>query len=784
MSVLTKKVLKDITRRKLRSFLTVLGIAIGIMSLSTVNLASNQILTAYHFATDTSVQPDIEFLTTPVSPDFTHYLTSNPEVRTVQAERSFVTHWQNGAGAPLTIAIQGLQDLQHRQINKFELVQGKYPAPGQILLEYSDRSLTGVNVGDKISIAFKNSEQNLTVSGFASTRGQPSAAVTQRAVGYMPLPDLEKLTGQPGVNDFFIQVYHYNQRNKTAQQLGQVFDQQKVPLLYSAVGHSNGVQVTAGVFFTTLQVLTAIAMLLSIFLLIITINTQIFEQISVIGTMKAIGATRGKIIRHYLLLVFIYAVVGTLIGLAVGLGTGILLANYLGNLLNLVMGAPVLTPQQLLESACIGIVLPMVAALLPAYVGTKITVKEALSNYGLEGNIRQRSGWLRPVAALYGFLPQVVQLGIRNVFRKRVRALLTVGALAIAGVSFLAVQTTSYDLNTFVNQQFTTTYHFDMIVSVPSPISSQQFSATLGQVPGIVKTEPLNWSYVNTSWGRALLTGVDPDSQLYQKQVVAGSWFSTSSHQNDVLISQDAANKSHLQVGNTITFDDSVHTATWHIIGITNDNTNVGLSNFGVIVAPIVQTNQFVHFPAHFSRIMMIEGKDHTPAGVNALAKNVDHQMSLHGYTPQVTTAEQELASSQAQFQLLEVVLLIVAFIIAITGVITLFNTLTMSVLERRREVGILRSMGAGRKNISLVFWTEGLTTSLFSWVIAVVLGIPAAYGFVLLLNRFLLPLSFSLNLFYLFLMLIFILFAATISSIAPALMAVRMRLIQILRYE
>jgi putative ABC transport system permease protein len=107
-----------------------------------------------------------------------------------------------------------------------------------------------------------------------------------------------------------------------------------------------------------------------------------------------------------------------------------------------------------------------------------------------------------------------------------------------------------------------------------------------------------------------------------------------------------------------------------------------------------------------------------------------------------------------------------------------------MSVLERRREIGILRSMGARNWQVAQVFLTEGLSLGAVSWLIAVVVGIPAAYGFVYLLGKVLATLPFALDPLSLVWMLVFILVLATVASIGPVVGAARLSIAETLKYE
>src|SRR5262249_19602823 len=146
----------------------------------------------------------------------------------------------------------------------------------------------------------------------------------QRTFAYMNESDLEQVFATPGVKTFLFQLQNYNQRDTTARQLEQVFTQQHVLVLSSDVGHNSNNATLVDGLFATMRVLSIIALLLSVFLLLGTVTALVTEQLSIIGTMKTIGARSGQVIRHYLSLVLIYGIIGTCIGLVLGVVGGYL----------------------------------------------------------------------------------------------------------------------------------------------------------------------------------------------------------------------------------------------------------------------------------------------------------------------------------------------------------------------------------------------------------------------------------------------------------------------------
>lgn len=784
MPALRKKVLRDITRRKARTLLTVIGIAIGIIGLSAINIASSQFESSLAYSSNVTAQADMQIYTNPTSPHLAATIQQQPNVLSVQAQGSIVTSWAIGQQHEV-IQIMGILDFAHMSIGRFKLVEGHLPGPGQIILDSSDRSLANIHIGSPVSIQVGTTYHSLTVSGFEITQGLPQVALAGRAFGYMGEPAFETFFHIPGVTNFAVRVKNYDQRYQTLTQISQALNQQHTPILGSNVGRDDSVSQIANGLFGIMDVLSVVAILISVILLLGTVMALITEQVQAIGTMKAVGGSRGKIMRHYLALVSVYATIGTVVGIVVGIAGGYLLAQYLGGLVSLDIGPLQVEAWQVLEAILVGIGTPFLAALIPVYLGTRITVKQALSGYGLENTAnRGDRGWGRIARALLGWLPQTFQFGARGVFRKRLRTILALSILAVSGAAFLAVQTANYSFNTFLNQVYQV-YHFDTMVTLVDDIPFSRFQQVLSTVPGVGRIESFGQDKATTNWGDAALTGVQIDTQIYQKNISAGRWF-TSDDKNAVIISQDAADKSGLKVGQMITFTIGLHTVHWHIIGIVRDFSAIGPGSFGVLLAPLPQINALSNMPGDYSQKVMIQSSIHNPtqAQVNDLARRVDIAMSNAGILATITTPQDEIAQNQSKYQTIYTLLDLVAIVIALVGLVGLANALVMSVLERRREIGILRSMGARGRKVAQVFWSEGLTLGGLAWILALILGFPASWGLLQIQAQLLAPVPFAFNPINLIWMLVAIFILTSLACIGPVFAASRVKIAQTLRYE
>ncbi len=778
LSPLARKSLADITRRKGRTLLVVLGILVGVGGLTAINVSADTLYAAFAYSAGETPTPDVALGVTHVDASILPLVEATTNVKTVQLTDYYSTRWKIAATpGHVNIGIVGYRDFAHIALFPIQITSGRAPGPGEVVMETSDRVLQGFTLGDTMTIDTPNGPTPLTIVGTARALGHTSAAFSSNARAFMSSDALGAVSGGDSTTEIQAQVADKSQEQGTLLALKALLAAHHIAVKYAYTldgywdpGPINGL-------FTILRVLSAIALLLTSFLIINTVTTLVAEQTKIIGTMKAVGATGGTVMRGYLTSVGIYGLLGTALGLALGVYGGYQLTLFLATFITLDLGPFTLSPWIVGMALLVGIGVPFAAALMPLWSGTRITVREAMAAYGVStGTSRAHVGLARRLP----WVPQTIWLGLRGLFRRRGRAILTLLALTLSSTAFLSIQTTTYSVDTFITQLFGQ-YDYDAFVGTKA-LPYTQIRATLLAVPNVAQVERFEQNEVKTPWGQILLTGVEQDAQLYHHSVLAGRWFAPG-EQDVIVISDTLAAATGTQVGQTLTFSDSTSTATWSIVGEVHD-LNGGLGLKGVALTSIDNLHAFEQVDPTLAGSFILRAADRSPAAVNAMADTLDETLSRQGLTPYVSTAQQQIHRNQNQFQILYELLYAVAAIVALVGILGLFNTLTTSVLERRREIGILRSMGATGWRVASVFWTEGMALAGIAWLLAVAIGVPAADGFVTLISQVLLPIPFAFSPLTLVVTLVFILLSATLASLIPAISAARVRTADILRYE
>ena len=785
---LLRKAFADVTRRKTRTLGVILGIVIGVFGLTAITMFQDTYFAALAYTNAEVKQADITFDVQAIDPTLAPHLLAVPNVHTVTFQTIAQTSWHiHRAPGSIFLTIVGLPDPAHIDINAFQLLSGRTPGPGEIVLESGDRGIQPFAIGDAITVDTPQGNAQLRVVGIARTRGAGDPASKGSALGYMSQQGLAELLNIREPNTIQIRVHTTAQAQITQARLRAVLQANHIAIIDSTL-HTDSVSsnhILANLF-ALLRLLSIVAIVVSCFLVINTITTLLAEQISIIGTMKAIGGTQQAIFLSYLLSVGLYTIMGTLLGLLCGIVGGYALAGKLADIHNLDLGAFTLPPDVLALGLAAGLLTPVLAALLPLWSGTRITVREAISAYSVSSVEAPRLPRLRQsVGERLTWIPQTTWLGLRAVFRKRGRAILTILALTLSGTTFLAIANATYAIDTQVAKRYED-YHFDVKINKVSgtPEDEAHFQNWMLTIPNVRHIERSGTVQITTQWGNVDLAGVDEETKTYHPALVAGRWFLPQERQV-LLVSNDFANQAGLNVGEAITFSEQEHAATWEIIGIIHDP-NVSLGSSGSAITTSENLNALIGLPQETGMQWYLQASDSSPAAVDALARRLNTTLNRGGGPMQfvVTPLQQIIQSSQNEFRDLYTMFYVIALVVALVGALSLYTTLTSSVLERRREIGIWRAMGASGRQIADVFWVEGLALGMLAWGAGLLCSIPLAYGFLQLLGLLLIRAPFNFDPWLFATMLIAILAIALLASLSPMVRAARMRIVDLLHYE
>ena len=424
-------------------------------------------------------------------------------------------------------------------------------------------------------------------------------------------------------------------------------------------------------------------------------------------------------------------------------------------------------------------------------------MREALAAYGVSSvSVNSGNRLMAHLSQRLTWVSQTVRLGLRGVFRKRWRAALTLLTLTLAGASFLVVQTASASVAAAVSS-VNANIAADIDVGADQPLSLAQLRSLLSTESNVERVERYGPSQkATTSWGQIQLMAFDPDTQIYRDHLTSGRWLANGDT-DTALLSDEALARTGLHIGDTLTVSDQGNQITLRIIG-TLKQSIWDLGCIGALITSVAAYNQLHGVPAgprgDASSDFLIQARDRSPGTVDQLTDDLDGLLNqgqtqnctqvCGGGGAAVTPISAETKRQQQNWFVLYALLYAVALIVGAVGVLGLANALTASVLERQREIGMLRAMGASGWRVGQVFWSEGLALGGIAWLGGGVIGMPLAYLFVRAFGQLVMPVDFVIDPAAFLVMLVAVVIIASLATITPAWRASQIRVADMLRYE
>jgi putative ABC transport system permease protein len=444
--------------------------------------------------------------------------------------------------------------------------------------------------------------------------------------------------------------------------------------------------------------------------------------------MKAIGARSGQIMGLYFGMALVYGLLALLIGLPLGMAGALALARFAAGFLNFDVSGPGFAPQVLALQVAVALLMPLLASAYPIYSGARITVREAMASYGL-GKGRFGRGpvdhLLLAVQRLLPFVRRPLVISLRNTFRRKGRLALTMVTLTLAGAIFVGVFSVRASL--FNTLALANRYdNYDVAIELGRAYRSQQIEAEALQAPGVVAVETwgsggaLRQRPDGSQSDRIRVRAPEAETQMIQPRLLAGRWLLPDDQNAVVLNSSVLDDEPDLAVGGTVTLRLNDKDSDWTVVG--------------VVQSILTQPTIYVNYPyfaqqtgtagrANFARVAT---ELHTPAAQAAGAEALEARLEQIGFQGVRTeTKFQRQESVRLQFDILITFLLVMALLIAAVGGMGLMGTMSINVLERTREIGVMRAIGAATGSIMQIVIVEGVLIGLISWVQGVLLAWP-----------------------------------------------------------
>ncbi|HET9740395.1 MAG TPA: FtsX-like permease family protein [Solirubrobacteraceae bacterium] len=783
-SAILRKSLTDLTRRRARASFTVLTLALAVASVGIFavpglmqqsmdrEIAANK-LADLTLQTEPLVLSDAQL----------ERLGALPNVEAVGAKSLFSTRIYVGARRQRAM-IMGVPDFDRQDVDVVTRISGSPPAAGTVLTDNQNASKGKFSGTTVRVIAADGTVRPLPVRGEGRNLYGGSLAATEDFATFYTSPEtVAGLSGTRGYTWFGLRLRDPSQAaaDRTVEAVRQAlrgvegFDGfSELPALRKA-GEYPGKEVFEQIA-SVMSAVTLLALLSALVLLSNTMTTLIGEQTPEIAAMKAIGASRRQVARIYRRTALLLGVLGAAVGVVLGVVLANVIVDYFGSTFFGIETGVHVDPSVLVASAVVGLVGPPLAAAPAIRRASRLPLREALQASGSAvGGQGRLDALLRRVRA-----PRSAQIGLRGVGRRKRRTLATAMQVGLAVATLLAL----LSLGTSVGN-LTRDYYDDTDLDVwagtfaSRPLTDEARRA-LASTPGVEDVQPLLVNQAKVAGKDAGLWGM-VERPWMRLRVTEGRWYTAAeaTRGTDVaVVGTGLAAATGAEVGDTITAQTAAGRARLRIVGMLWEP-----GQPGQLYMPLATLQRVLDAPDEVNTYW-IRSESANHAFIDRLTTRLEDTLGAHG-TPITTMAwYDQKADNVAQNAGITRSITVLGLVIVAISLVGLVNAITMGVLERTREIGMLRCVGARARDIRRIFGTEGLVIAVAGWLIGLAVGYALAHGMLALTESAAkLDLTFTFPVANVAITLVGTVVLAVLVLLAPVRRAVRFKPGEALRY-
>jgi putative ABC transport system permease protein len=736
MNIRFLKVIRDLTSDYSKNFMLVLAIAIGVFGIGSI-LGAYSVLTREMSSNYLGTNPasaTIE-IDSSISKELLDSVKIFPGIKDAERHATISARMKVGdKWYPMLLFV--IDDFNTKQINKIYYDGGeRSPVDGTMVVERTALVVMQAESGDSIIVKTPNGKPlPLKIVGTVHDPGLAPAWQEQGGYGYISSATL-KLLGESGdfdqlrilvKNDPFSRSAIVDRAEKLATWLerrGYEIHEIQVP---SPGKHPHQSQMTAVLSIFT--IFSYLILLLGSILVATSMATLMVKQVRQIGVMKTIGANSGQIRSMYLLMMLILCVVALILSIPLSRIAASAFYNQVAVLLNLELTDQSIPHWVPLLQIASGIVIPFIAAAFPVIRGSRVSVRAALDNYGI--NLRQGRQLGVSFLSRVSWVSETFKLSVRNVFRQRSRLAMTLGLLAAGGAMFMTALNVSEAWKENLGRIYIQRL-YDLEVRLNDRVESASILAKINAMSGVKTAEA--WDYSSTSLytenehdvshtypdkghGSFTMLALPPATKLFNPTISEGVWL-TGEAKNQVVLNQLA--RSDLKLSDKVRLSHDGKVSEWVIVGFTED---VGS---GAIAYVSIEDFGQLESTAGKTKMLRVAYDDRSYENATSKNRAVEALLEKEGISVAMTIPVWLLHNAiAAHMKVLVNSLMAMALLMAIVGTLGLTSSMSMNVMERTREIGVMRAIGGTPRKIKNIVVWEGIIVGVMSIVIAFFLSL------------------------------------------------------------
>ncbi|KUK96118.1 MAG: Putative ABC transporter permease protein [Anaerolineaceae bacterium 46_22] len=789
-----RKILADMGSNLPRFVLVILSLAVGMFAVGMITGGYVLTMEDMQAGYDSIQSADIRITTEDFDENLVERVRRLDGVTAADGEKQLQVQMLNGDGEWKNLVIKVLPE-DGQKINKIDLLSGQMPVGEEILIDiHRDIAL---ETGDSLLIQLPSgTERELTITGQVRDQTIGTTGNTyfvSPSYGYIPFDTLLYLEQEMTYDTLLVRVdpalSEDEVKTLSDEIVGNVeqsgLDVSSITILDSGSHPNLGyVEAIGGL----LAVLGFLTVFLSGFLVFNSMSALFAQQVQYIGIMKAIGAKKSDIIKMYMVLILVFGLIALVISVPLSAWASSKLGDFLGMRLNFLSGGMRYVPLVVILQIVIALILPQAAGIIPILKTSNISVQEAITTTGIDaGDVGTR--WIDRLLQKIKGLSRPMLVSLRNTFRRKGRFILTLITLSLGGAVFISTFNVRASLESYT-YQVSRYILADVSIDFDRHYRIDEIERMAMSVDGVAGVEPRGRAITQllNEDGEAAesveMTGAPPESDLIEPIMMKGRWILPGDRNAIVLNEAFAVRYPDLDVGDTITLYVNRREVDWTIVGFFQF---LGTDSFNAYV-PLDYLNEITGHYGQAINFQIIASPEISRAGMQEdLARRLDDFFRTEGYALKSSTATDEIWGNATEgLDTLTTFLLIMSGLTALVGSISLAGTMGMNVMERTRETGVMRAIGATDWQVMRLVIVEGLIIGVLSWFFGSLLAFPISYLMSYIVNSSIFGVAgefiFDVSGFLIWLGMVLLL--SLLASIIPANNAAKLTIREVLAYE
>ncbi len=632
---------------------------------------------------------------------------------------------QSGGETVVQGRVIGIPAAQHPAVNDVLVEQGAYfpSAPAHaVLVESHFADVYGLKPGGTITAIIGGQPVQLQIAGIVASpeylivsSSRQDAIPSARSFGvlFVPLETAQQISARAGqINDVAVRFSPGANGSQTLNQIQSVLAPYGITstTLRKDQPSNAALHLDLDGYREIAILMPGLILLVAAASLYVMLGRQIRSQEPQIGLMKALGYRTRTIELHYLATAVGIALAGALLGILLGIP----LERALTSAYATELGIPLVQTRIYPEILGLGVLLSVVAGVLGAWGPTRQVARlepaSAMRPSPAATGISGRAAFFERLA----WLPVWMRLSIRNVLRGRRRTLTTGLGVIFAFVLVLADWSLIDSMSAVTNRHFNVVERWDQTV-VLSSIEPSGVQQQIAAIDGVTKVEPIlqlpTTVRANGQEQQIQLTALPQGQALHQLQLPSGIDEGAALGNGQIVLTSAIAHALKVRPGDQVTITNQFGDRQLQISATVDEL----LSSVGYVSLSEAQawTGRSDN-PINGAYLSIAPGREQQ---VRSALYNVPGVASVQTKS----TLKSDWSSLMGLFYALTGAILAFAVVMAFA---LLFNTMTVNVLERQRELATMRAVGAGGKTIGLLLSAE----SVILWLLATIPGLVAGW--------------------------------------------------------